>query len=155
RLGLAAPLYASSADPQGGLKGSRYNISANVDAYETASVPTSKIVVGVPFFGVGWEGVPNTNHGLYQTATGPAQGTWKKDGVFDYDDLQSNYIGAYLRFWSAEAAAPWLYNPDTGIMISYDDPQSLDLKASYVIDNNLAGVMIWQLSADDSQQSLI
>jgi chitinase len=86
----------------------------------------------IPFFGVGWEGVPNTNHGLYQATTGPAQGTWKKDGIFDFDDLQNNYIGTYLRFWDAEAAAPWLYNPDTQIMMSYDDAESLGLKDSYV-----------------------
>ena len=153
---FCAPLYLSSTDPQPDqLKRTWYNVTAAVDAFESASVPTSKIVIGVPFFGQGWEGVPNTNHGLYQTATGPAQGTWQKDGVFDFDDLQNNYVGSYLRFWNAEVSAPWLYNPDTGIMISYDDTQSLGLKASYINDNNLAGVMIWQLAADDSQQSLI
>jgi chitinase len=38
-------------------------------------------------------------------------------------------------------------------MISYDDPQSLSLKADYVKAMNLGGIMIWQLGADDEQGS--
>jgi chitinase len=153
---FSAPLCASSSDPEpNSTKRSSYNVDAAVKAYLSAGVPATKLVVGMPFFGVGWEGVTNTNNGLYQSAMGPAQGTWNKDGVFDFRDLNSNYVGNSLRFWSAEASSPWLYNPNTGVMISYDDPQSLGLKADYIIAKNLAGAMIWQLSADDAQSSLV
>jgi hypothetical protein len=40
-------------------------------------------------------------------------------------------------------------------MISYEDPQSLLLKANYVQSNGLAGAMIWELSADDDQHTLL
>jgi chitinase len=69
--------------------------------------------------------------------------------------LAANYIPTYPRFWHATALVPWLYNPDTGIMISYDDPLSLTLKAAYVVRNQLSGVAIWQLSADDDNHSLL
>jgi GH18 family chitinase len=152
---FSAPLYPSSTNPADPKKRASYNVDAAVKAYVKAGAPAAKIVVGVSFFGYGWEGVSKANNGLYQSASGPAQGTWKKDGVFDFKDLASNYVGTYLRYWNVESAAPWLYNPDTGIMISYDDAQSLGLKADYVNANNLAGSMIWQLSADDSQSSLV
>lgn len=156
RTNFAAPLYPSSSDPETDPKKRKsYNVDAAVKAYLFAGVPSSKIVVGVPFFGQGWEGVPNNNNGLYQTPSGPAQGTWGKDGIFDFEDLNSNYVGTYQRFWGAEASVPWLYNPITGIMISYEDPQSAGLKANYVNANNLAGMMIWQLSADDGKFSLL
>jgi chitinase len=40
-------------------------------------------------------------------------------------------------------------------MITYEDPQSLGVKADYVRSNNLGGVMIWHLSADDAQHALL
>lgn len=152
RTAFSAPLYASSTDPD---PNKTNNVDSAVKAYLAASIPAAKIVVGVPFFGTGWEGVPNANNGLYQPASGPAQGTWQKDGIFDYDDLVSNYVGSYLRFWNTEASAPSLYNPGTGIMISYEDAQSVGLKSDYIIANHLAGAIIWQLSADDEQRSLL
>ena len=153
---FSAPLYASSGDPEPDTKKrSSFNVDAAIRAYMSAGIPSSKIVVGVPFFGYGWEGVTNINHGLYQASAGPAQGTWQHDGVFDFQDLKNNYLGSYLRFWSTEASAPWLYSPDAGVMISYDDAQSLSLKADYVNANHLGGVMIWQLSADDAESPLV
>jgi len=153
---FSAPLYASSTDREPDpKKRSSSNVDASVRAYLSEGVPAGKIVVGLPFFGYGWEGVTNVNHGLYQATTGPAHGTWQHDGLFDFQDLKNNYVGTYLRFWSTEASAPWLYSPDTGIMINYDDAQSLGLKADYVNANKLGGVMIWQLSADDAQSSLV
>ena len=50
---------------------------------------------------------------------------------------------------------PWLYNPDTGIMITYDDPESLALKVDYVNEQRRGGVMLWDLSSDDEAGSLL
>jgi hypothetical protein len=153
---FSSPLYTSPDDPEpDSTKRSSHNVAASVHAYLAAGVPANKLVVGVPFFGIGWEGVANANNGLYQSATGPAQGTWHKNGVFDFLDLTNNYVPNALRYWSAEASSPWLYDPDSGTMITYVDPQSLGLRADYIVANNLAGVMIWQLSADDAQSSLV
>jgi chitinase len=149
-----APLYLPTDDP--GAVGTRlgYNVDAAVKAYLAAGVPAGKLVVGTHFEGTGWQGVPNTNNGLYQPNIGPANGTWGA-GSFDYKDLAQNYLPSYSRFWHDIAQVPWLYNSTTGIMISYDDPQSLSLKAGYVVDNALGGIMIWQLSADNEEHSLL
>jgi len=92
--------------------------------------------VGTHFAGVGWQGVPNSNNGLYQTNTGPAKGTWDapggtQSGSFGYGDIETHYLGTYTGFWHADAEVPWLYNPTTGVMISYEDPQSLSLVARF------------------------
>jgi chitinase len=50
---------------------------------------------------------------------------------------------------------PWLYDADTGTMITYDDPELLALKANYVKERNLGGIMIWELAADDRSHSLL
>ena len=50
---------------------------------------------------------------------------------------------------------PWLYNASTGVMISYDDPESIGLKADYVIEHGLGGVMFWELSSDTDDHELL
>ena len=40
-------------------------------------------------------------------------------------------------------------------MISYDDPESLALKAAYAREHGLGGVMIWELGSDDAEHSLL
>jgi chitinase len=136
------------------------NVNAAVTAYLGAGVPAGKIVLGVRFVGAGWRGVGPTNDGLYQTDTGAAPGTWDMSGAapsgsFGYQDIEDNYLPSYARSWDREAQVPWLYNADTGIMICYEDPESLTAKTNYVLSNHLGGIMIWELAADDDQDTLV
>jgi len=153
--GFNAPLYPSTRDLAASqVERANFNVQAAVQAFLTAGVPADKIVVGVPFFGRGWAGVPDNNHGLYQTFNGTPNG----QSSTNYLDLKNTYLiegSGYTRYWEDEAMVPWIYNPLTGIMISYDDPQSLSLKADYIKAMNLGGIMIWQLGADDEQGSLL
>jgi chitinase len=153
RTGFNAPLYAAPGDPDD----ARLNTDWAVSHYLTSGVPADKLIVGAPFYGRGWSGVPNVNGGLYQTFTGLPQGTWEA-GMFDYRDLVNRQLAAgsgYTRRWNDAAKVPWLYNPTTGIMISYDDPESMGNKADYVKTRNLGGMMFWELSGDDAQDSLL
>ena len=145
-----APLFIYEGD---------LNVDAAVKSYLMGGVPADKIVLGVRFVGTGWQGVGSTNNGLYQPDGGAAQGTWDESGAptgsFGYEDIEDNYLPSYTRSWDSEAQAPWLYNGGTGIMLSYEDPQSLPSKADYVRTNQLGGLMIWELSADDAQHTLL
>lgn len=148
--GFNAPLHAAS---ESATRPSD-SVDAAVQSYLAAGVPPNKLVLGVSFYGVGWKGVPNRNHGLYQQHAGQPRGTFEK-GSFAYDDLTQNYLQDYARFWEDVAQSPWIYNAAAKIMISYDDPQSLGVKAGYIKANKLGGVMIWELSGDDAQHSLL
>ncbi|MGB0385146.1 MAG: glycosyl hydrolase family 8 [Ardenticatenaceae bacterium] len=145
-----APLYAPADDPSS----NQLNVNAAVQAYLAAGVPSQKLVMGVPSYGRGWSGVPNLNHGLYQSSTGIPPGTWEA-GNFDYQDLKDNYLNRYTRYWNDEAKVPWLYNSKTGIMITYDDPESFAHKVDYIHHHTLAGAIFWELSGDDAQNSLL
>jgi GH18 family chitinase len=136
------------------------NAAAAVQAYLQAGVPASKLVLGTRFIGTGWQGVASSNNGLYQANHGPATGTWDAAGVpatgsFGYQDVALNYVSNTSRFWHVYAEVPWVFLPASGIMISYEDPQSLALKASYITANGLAGAMIWELGADDAHHTLV
>ena len=157
---FVAPLFPAKDDPAPPESRATHNVDAAVKAYLAAGVPADKVIVGVRFIGNGWQGVPNTNNGLYQTNTGPAKGTWDKpgsgpSGSFFYQDIEDNYIPTYSQFWQPDAKVPWLYDPAAGIMISYEDPRSVADKAEYVVANNLGGAMVWELAADDRQHSLL
>jgi chitinase len=151
-----AALYPVKNDPsKDDLIRTSFNADAAVKAYLGAKVPPEKLVLGLPFYGRGWTGVRNINDGLFQpVGLNLPKGTWEA-GVFDYKDLATRYVGKYKRIWHDEAKVPWLFDEKSGTMISYDDPESLRIKAEYVRRNNLGGVMCWELSADDREGSLL
>ena len=62
-------------------------------------------MLGVPFYGHGWLGVPDVNHGLYQTSTGAAPGT-DEEGTESYRILKAK---GYPRYFQHAARAAWLY----------------------------------------------
>jgi chitinase len=143
--GFNAPLFSTAEDAGSGL-----SVHESVEGYLQAGVPPDKLVMGVPFYGRGWQGVPPPLNGLGQGSSGPASpGTWGEPGAFDYKDIKENYRPDYWRLWHDEAEVPWLYNSTAGIFISYDDPQSLAAKTAYVEAQGLGGVMAWELSQDD------
>lgn len=94
-------------------------------------------------------GVNNTKlNGFSQPASDqPPNGTWEK-GVFDYDHLKKSFIPIYKRYWDNESKVPFLFNDITGIWITYDDSQSIAIKADYIKREKLAGAMFWELSTD-------
>jgi chitinase len=137
-----------------------HNVDFAVQAYLAAGVPADKIVVGVRFVGTGWQGVSSANNGLYQDNSGAARGTWDNPedpptGSFGYQDIEDNYLPTYTRSWENAAEVPWLYDPDTATMISYEDQESVTAKANYVLANQLCGIMIWELAADDDEDTLV
>jgi len=146
-----APLYKSSRDPsKNPTVRDQFNVDAAVQAYLKAGIPAEKLVMGVPFYGRGWMGVADQNNGLFQAASGPAKGNLEP-GAFDYATIKKTFVPTYTRFWHEEAKVPWLFNPTTGIMISYDDPESVGIKADYVKENSLGGIMFWELSQDGGE----
>jgi chitinase len=113
-------------------------------------VPPDKLVLGVPFYGRGWRGVPSTENGLFQPVAGLAPGG-DGQGAFSYSELKANYLPRYQRFWHAEARVPWLYDREAGVFISYDDPESLAIKADYILARGLGGAMFWELTQDGGE----
>jgi chitinase len=134
--GHHSPLFTNPADPK------KISADRTVHEYESAGVPASKIVLGVPFYGKSWAKVPAINHGLFQIGT-EAPATY-----LPYGNLTSLQNNGYVRYWDASASAPFLYNKDAQIFISYEDPESLAEKCKYVLDHRLAGIMFWEYSSD-------
>lgn len=141
-------LYGSAADPSTG-DVRLYNTHDALEAFRTRGVPASKLALGIGFYGRGWAGVPaGSNHGLYQSATGPAPGTWEA-GNEDYKVLKTL---AWPSYRDATSGAHWIYQ--NGTFWSFDDPVSIVNKMNYVRQQGIGGVFFWELSGDDAQGSL-
>jgi chitinase len=140
--GHHAPMFTNPADPK------KISADRTVHEYESAGVPSEKLVLGVPFYGKSWTQVPDQNHGLFQP------GKEAPNTYLPFSALTSLQSTGYIRYWDAEASAPYLYNHDTQTFISYDDPESLKKKCEYVIDHQLAGVMFWEYSGDSANTLL-
>lgn len=155
-VGHIAPLFANSNDPRGQAFSRTYNVDGAVNTYLDAGVPASKIVVGVPFYAQTWRNVvPNDYFGLFQPADGVPSGT-RPGGVLFYRDLEPLLQSeAYVHFFDDEARVPWMYNPESRIAVSYEDPESILNKAAYVRRMGLGGMMAWELSNDDDSHTLL
>jgi chitinase len=76
------------------------------------------------------------------------------DGLFqsftpNYNIIEYNKInGSQNRHWDDISKSPWIYSPDDGIMISYDDVQSVTEKCHFVSNKNFGGFFFWELSQD-------
>lgn len=117
--------------------------------YLDGGMPAEKINIGVPFYGRSFSGVAATNAGLYQPFTG-------EGGFITWQQIKHTCLGVagWERHWDAKAQQPWLWNPEQQRMITYDDPQSLAIKAEYVKRLGLGGIMYWRQGSDDNEQLL-
>jgi chitinase len=139
-------LYPATGDPALSLK---FTTSEAVTAWLARGAPAGKLIVGVPFYGRGWQGVTSTNNGLWQSSGGAAPGTYEA-GIEDYKVLKTK---GYPRFFQSQAQAAWLYSG--GTFWTYDDPPVMTAKMSYIKSKGLAGVMFWELSGDTSTGELV
>lgn len=142
---LHSPLFHDPADPSKPPFDTR-NGDFAVRGFLEAGVPASKIILGVPFYGKGWTGVQDVNHGLYQHATGAAKvdGSYRAlkelTGVTDrkyYKNAATCSVWNNIHFWS------------------YDCPEAMRVKMAYIRKQRLGGVMFWELSHDTADSELL
>jgi chitinase len=138
--GHNAPLYAPPLEQQ-------HPVSVNETIRywtETRGVPPSKILMGLAFFGISFD-----SEGLYRP--------FSESGQARYSGIRPLIGNGYTRRWDSACEVPYLTQDVGPTLWSYDDPLSIDLKCKYVIQNNLAGVAIWDITMDliDDRQELL
>ena len=136
-------LYASSDDTSQG------STDKSVKAFIAAGVPPKKLVIGMGFYGKGWEMETRDNNGMYRRVKKSVRA-----GGFDYlkDSLENK--NGFIKYWDDVAKAPYLFNPQTKVFITYDDERSIREKCAYIKKNNLAGAMFWEYD-DDKKEYLL
>lgn len=129
-------LYPSSKS------GTLYATSSSVEQIRAYGVPYSKMIIGSGFFGRQF----TNSSGLGTTAT-------YLDTSLRYGTIKTNYVDKQTetckRYWDDECKVPYIYDSETGLFITYDDPEAIYWKAKYVQDKKLAGLMCWQVGQDN------
>lgn len=112
------------------------------------NVSSSKINLGIAFYGRSQttSGTPD----LFINSTGSADLV-----TFSADEGTPLYYNVLLKqnlfntHWDNTAKVPYLTGKNgLNTFLSYDDEQSIGLKAMYVVDHNLGGAIIWEITGD-------
>ncbi len=154
---FADPLYQSPNDPSSVVAPGTEKYSADnaIKAWTVGDpgdgipggFPASKLTLGIPFYYRGWTGVPaGSNHGLYQTATGPSPGaadSGNVPGIQMYKELSSVVGNPADTFWDPLSESAYFY--DGTNFWTGESAQSIQARADYVHCIGLAGTMMFSM----------
>lgn len=132
--GHHTPLYSTPSQRESTDNAVKYLIKVGV--------PANKLVVGAATYGRIWEGVDAAQNGLNQS------GKFKRSLDYNKFDRELAAAQGWKSFWDDAAKAPYAYNTEKQLYITYDDSRSIALKTQYVIDNKLNGIMYWEITND-------
>ncbi|MFF0449384.1 glycoside hydrolase family 18 protein [Streptomyces sp. NPDC004609] len=127
-----------------------FSVDQTVGDWLRRGAPAHKLVMGMPFYGQGWTGVTGGGDGMGQPAARPAPATYSA-GYEDYKALKKLADSGAYKVHRKYGQA-WLFDGNT--LWTYDDPQVLRAKTSYIRDRGLGGAMFWSLDADTADGEL-
>ncbi len=154
-----APVY-----PYTDAEVSFFSWKSTLDKLTELGVPKNKICFGAPFYG---RGVITDGQADLNAPTVKKQVTVQPDGPIstasDYTnwpleiyDGTPNYFfikqkalaanSGWTRKWDDEAKVPYLVKDN--FFLSYDDEESIEIKAQFIKDEGLAGTIIWTVYGD-------
>ena len=160
------PLYANpnSPEPKVAPGNETFSIDNSLRAWTAGDAaysiaggfPANKLTLGVPFYYRGWTGVPaGSNHGLYQTATGPSApqtDSGSVPGIAMYKELLGTVNNSADTYWDPITQSAYFY--DGTNFYGGEDPQSIQAQANYVHCNGYAGFMMFSLYDLDPSATL-
>ncbi|OGC42978.1 hypothetical protein A2Y85_02700 [candidate division WOR-3 bacterium RBG_13_43_14] len=118
----------------------QYCAAKSIGSYIQYGADTSKILLGIPYYGYDWPTV-SQNIGSSTTGSGTA--------VIYYYAFQNAIT--YGRIWDNYSLTPWYrYYTSSWHQCWYDDSVSLDIKFGMVNDSLLQGAGCWALGYDRS-----
>ncbi|MCG9760438.1 glycosyl hydrolase family 18 protein [Pseudoalteromonas sp. Isolate6] len=69
-------------------------------------------------------------------------------GLDPVNNPEHQINGSYTRHYDSVAVAPWLWNATKNVFLSIEDEESMAAKVDYVINQELGGIMFWELAGD-------
>ncbi|RST19159.1 chitinase [Streptomyces sp. WAC05374] len=135
-----SPLTSYPGIPQEG-----FNSAEAIAKFKAKGVPSTKLLLGIGFYGRGWTGVTQKEPG--GTATGPAQGTYEQ-GIEDYKVLKNSCPanGTVAGTAYAHCGTNWW---------SYDTPATVTSKMGWAKNQGLGGAFFWEFSGDTANGELV
>lgn len=123
----------------------------SVEAHVKGGVPKDRMVMGIPFYGKA-EKNPSAATKIFEYSV----------RYYEMPDIleKGTYKGKALarkvyRRWEATSMVPYLVDDAGKNVLSYDDPESVGLKGSYVKANGHLGAMFWEYRCDTDDHALL
>ncbi|MBC3765464.1 glycoside hydrolase family 18 protein [Neptunicella marina] len=117
--------------------------SAMLENLLVAGVPSQKLVMGAAFYGRGW-----TQSG-WQGEAFADNSQSVSTGSYQYRELIDQPPAGYVYGFDKKAQAPYFYNSANDGFISFDDARSIEAKARWAKQKDLAGIFSWQIRQDN------
>lgn len=73
------------------------------------------------------------------------------DGGCEDDEQPSDVIGG----WDECSETPFVYDVTTGVMVSYDDAESMELKGQFILNSGIRGFSFYELGGDSTDATLL
>lgn len=130
-------------------------IKATLSNYLDNGVPASKIVLGLPGYGHSYGGVQNLSTasngpGHAFTSSGQAGPSTASPGMLAYYEVADTISSGQLIFATdSTTQTAYGYNSSTQQWVSFDTPETIELKAQYARSLGIAGVMFWAIDDDE------
>jgi spore germination protein YaaH len=114
-------------------------------------IPSTKIILGVPFYGYEWQTASSDFLSNTYSGTG-ALATYQRIQTL-FQDPKISTISAY---WSKTTLSPYLVYEENGdiFQVHFENAQSLEQKIKLVESANLGGIAIWALGYEGASQDL-
>lgn len=141
-----------------------FSTQRGLHSYLSAGVPPHKMTLGMPLYGRAFL----DTLGLGKPYHGVGNGSWGEAGIWDYKALP---MAGAKEVYDAEVGESYSCSAANGTtsvgqgngtrsggetIVSYDNKQTAQRKADYIVDKGLGGSMWWESSADKSgDESLI
>ena len=120
---------------------------------EKYGIAKNKMNMGIAFYGRSFL-FPEKNAAIYAPNTKLSDTiTWPEfEGTPQYYSIIAD-MKKFDQYWDSAAQVPYLIKKDKSSFVSYDDERSIKLKAEYVVKQELAGVIIWEITGDYMESS--
>lgn len=127
-----APLYGSPSTNEA------------VETWADEGMSRSDMMIGHAFYGRAFDGVDPGSDG-----DGLGQPFEEYEATLPYDEISARIDDpSWDRYWDEDAAAPYLYDPDDRNWVSATDPEYVETKTTYALDEGCRGVFCWELAYD-------
>lgn len=129
-------------------KAAVYSVDGALQRIMEQGVSPEKMVLGLPLYGY-----------LYENTDGHNAPITKQDKskAISYHLIKSKYLDnpSYKKTWNDFERIPSLYSHQDRTFITYDGQESLVEKVQVAKDKRMQGVVLWRLSGDDAQHSMV
>ena len=159
--GHASNLYPSASN----MLSTPFSTLRALQIYISVGISTQKIMLGMPLYGRAFV----QTAGLGKPYHGVGNGSWGQEGIWDYKALplpgstevyDKEVVGSYSHGVSNGLVSRRGYHNRTisgnKTIVSYDNKETVENKAKYIVKTSLGGAMWWESSGDKmGDQSLI